>query len=344
MINNKNRNFDIIEEFVKELFKQQIKGIEMLEPYFTKAKSRKILIGDFLFKIEEKKYIVEVKSRFSSTYLNRTLEYMNSFSKDCLDIDSEVIKIVVVLDKIPESYKRIAHQKYQEISLFDISNVLYIINGNENLLLKLNGLINFSVENIIPQKPNIDFEIKETEYKIYKKDYIELLEGIEPGNDSAKKYEKLIGEIIKILFSDKLGLFFEQSRTEYGINIFDMICKIKNNVDDEFFTTIEKYFNSKYILFEYKNYDDLIGQGEIHSTEKYLYKTALRNVAIIITRRGINENGRRTIEGILRETGRLIIVLNDEDIKEMINLYNKNKEISIILENKLDELLVHIEK
>ena len=123
-----------------------------------------------------------------------------------------------------------------------------------------------------------------------------------------------------------------------------MICKIKNNVDDEFFTTIEKYFNSKYILFEYKNYDDLIGQGEIHSTEKYLYKTALRNVAIIITRRGINENGRRTIEGILRETGRLIIVLNDEDIKEMINLYNKNKEVSIILENKLDELLVHIEK
>ena len=49
-------------------------------------------------------------------------------------------------------------------------------------------------------------------------------------------------------------------------------------------------------------------------------------------------------KGILRESGKLIIVLNDEDVKEMIRIYEKGEKASTVLERKLDELLTTLEK
>ena len=88
----------------------------------------------------------------------------------------------------------------------------------------------------------------------------------------------------------------------------------------------------------------MIRQGQICTTEKYLFETALRKVAIIITRHGIDENGMRLAKGILRESGKLIIILNDEDIKEMIALYERGDKATCVLTKKLDEILTKLEK
>ena len=120
------------------------------------------------------------------------------------------------------------------------------------------------------------------------------------------------------MFSENLDLWDKQQVTSDGLNIYDLICKIKNNSDNEFFSTLENHFNSRYIIFEFKNYSKCISQREIYTTEKYLYETSLRNSAIIITRKGINNNGNKVIDGLLRSNKKLIIVLTDDDIKTMI--------------------------
>lgn len=174
--------------------------------------------------------------------------------------------------------------------------------------------------------------------------YIEKLSNIKEGKENAKKYEELLEEIIKDIFSDELMLFQSQYRTEDGINIFDMICKIKNGVNDDFFSIIEKFYKTKYILFEFKNYQTSIKQGQICTTEKYLFEAALRKVAIIISRHGIDENGKKLAEGILRESGKLIIVLNDTDLKRMIEFYIKGDKPTVVFTEKLDEILTRLEK
>lgn len=75
-----------------------------------------------------------------------------------------------------------------------------------------------------------------------------------------------------------------------------------------------------------------------------MFETALRKVAIIITRHGIDKNGMKLTKGILRESGKLIIVLNDEDVKEMISIYENGEKATTVLEKKLDELLTTLEK
>ena len=66
----------------------------------------------------------------------------------------------------------------------------------------------------------------------------------------------------------------EQKTTEENLYRFDMCCKIKNGVTQDFFDTICKYFSTKYIVFEFKNYEKPITQREIYTTEKYLYEKA----------------------------------------------------------------------
>lgn len=327
----------VTEEFVKCMFERlgfiQLKDDDLL-------KKPKIYIPDLLFEFKGKKYCIEVRKDFQPTpnLLTRIPEQFYEL------IEKEnVYGIIVILDKVPSEYKTLVRRNYN-VDIYDISNVLYLIYGYDDLQKKLNRIINFSLEGIIPKETNIEMNNQKVKIKTKNDNYVEQLNKIKEGQQDSKQYEELIEKIIKDIFSNELMLFEKQYRTEDGINIFDMICKIKNEIEDDFFSTIEKFYKTKYILFEFKNYTDVIRQGQICTTEKYLFETALRKVAIIITRHGIDENGMRLAKGILRESGKLIIILDDEDIKEMIALYERGDKATRVLTKKLDEILTKLEK
>ena len=107
---------------------------------------------------------------------------------------------------------------------------------------------------------------------------------------------------------------------------------------------MEDYFNSKYVVFEFKNYSKKITQKEIYTTEKYLYAKALRSVAIIITAKGFDENAMWATKGCLRENGKLIILLTSEDLIKMAEYKISQEDPSTYLLSKLDNLLIELEK
>lgn len=107
----------------------------------------------------------------------------------------------------------------------------------------------------------------------------------------------------------------------------------------------KNFFNTKYIVFEFKNYENKISQNEIYTTEKYLYDTALRKVAIIISRKGANDNALIAAKGCLRENGKLIICWSDNDLIRLMEIKDKGeKTVAEQLSNDLDELLIKLEK
>ena len=120
--------------------------------------------------------------------------------------------------------------------------------------------------------------------------------------------------------------------------------QLKNN---DFFVLIYGfiiYFRSKYIIFEFKNYKDVITQKEIYTTEKYLYAKALRCVAIIVSCNGSDENAKKAIKGTLRENGKLILNLSNRDLVNMLEYELNGNLASEYLYNVLDEMLIELEK
>lgn len=175
---------------------------------------------------------------------------------------------------------------------------------------------------------------------LYKK-----LEYIKPGVKEFQLYEKVCIEILKEVFGESLTLWAEQRKSNQGLYRFDLCCKIKHGENQEFFDTVKRYFNTKYIVFEFKNYAELITPKEIYSTEKYLYKTALRCVAIIIVRKGASERALTAARGCLRENGKLILCLSDEDLIQMMDIKLKEqRKPAEYLSDMLDDMLINLEK
>ena len=76
-----------------------------------------------------------------------------------------------------------------------------------------------------------------------------------------------------------------------------------------------------------------------------LYKTALRQVAIIISRRGCDSHAMQAAKGSLRESGKLILCLSDQDLLKMADMWKSgDPEPAQLLSDKLDNLLIHLEK
>lgn len=130
-----------------------------------------------------------------------------------------------------------------------------------------------------------------------------------------------------------------------GLYRFDLWCKIKHGIQPEFFDTVKNFFHTKYVVFEFKNYQEPITQKEIYSTEKYLYQKALRSVAIIVSRKGASEHALTAARGCLRENGKLSLCLSDDDLLKMLAMKNKREQSAAeYLAEMLDNMLITLEK
>ena len=231
------------------------------------------------------------------------------------------------------------------VEICDISNLLYLVEDNEEDKESLISLLSYSTQTVVPEP----FRLLSN--KVFKAPLIRLQYALinkliswDSKEHNSSEYEELCTKVVKFLFSDELSLWKEQKRSNDNMYRFDLICKIKDGQISGFWQAIEKFFNSKYVIFEYKNYKDQITQREIYTTDRYLYKKALRCVAIIISCNGADNNAQRAIRGTLRENGKLIISLDNKELIKMLQVKDSKGIPSDYLYDKLDEMLIDLEK
>lgn len=253
-------------------------------------------------------------------------------------------KIVLVFgNELDEQIKHIVKEKYN-IEIWDIENLLYLFREFPEINNEFIALLNYTINDIEPKSPKFNI-VNDNIEDISQNDLLVRLDRIIPGQAESSAYEHICVEILKYVFGENLSLWREQQKSNNGLYRFDLCCKIKHGDNHEFFDTLRDFFNTKYIVFEFKNYSNLITQSEIYTTEKYLYKTALRCVAIIISRKGADNNAIIASKGCLRENGKLILCLSDEDLHNLVDLKrSEEKPTAEVLSDMLDDMLINLEK
>lgn len=296
---------------------------------------------------ETKKYMCEIKFSSKISFSPRIFVY--NVNQLALRLNQGEVGMLITTALCSDKYRKEALDK--NIIILDISNLLFLIKPNSDLYQQFLELLDFSVADIIPVSPTIPYSFNKDTIKDDKAQeetelskWAEKFEQIEPGREDFHKYEKLCIKALKLLFSNFLSIWEEQQHSNDNLYRFDLICKIKNDISDDFFGTLNTYFNTRYIVFDFKNYTEQITQKEIYTTEKYLYDKALRKVAIIVSRNGIDENALKAIKGSLREQGKVILTLTDYDILSMIKMYYEGDNPTDYLSMKLDKLLIELEK
>lgn len=300
------------------------------------------------------------KSQFISPTTANSLLMDIVMRKKKQNISDDNLILLIVFSNIPSFQKDIIYEKYS-IIVWDIGNLVFYCKGNSFLLKLLSQITYFPIDYIEGQEskeavlakllllPKENEIISEVEKEISNTNkLIERLKFCKAGNKDSRKYEIVCEEIIRILFeSNYFNILTSQHKTRDKYFRMDLIGALKINQDNDnnmhpLWQMLVQHYNSHFIVFEFKNYSKLIDQNLIYITEKYLFDAALRNVAIIISRKGFSKSAEFAAQGSLKEHGKLILNLTDEDLIKM--LYLKSDEAADYILQKLENFLMSISK
>ena len=166
------------------------------------------------------------------------------------------------------------------------------------------------------------------------------LRGIAKGKAGWRLYEDHCERILKYLFPADLSGWHKQRRTDDGLNRFDYICRIRPTTD--FWKFLIDHLGSRYVLFEFKNYRGRVKQGQILTTEKYLLDKGLRRVAVVFTRDGADKSAIAMAQGAMREHGKLMLIVSDEQICRLLQMRQAGEDPTDFLFELIDDFLLSL--
>ena len=310
---------------------------------------------DFIISNESGKKIVEVKEDrsecISRIVLSEAVEQVRMYGNICEKFYNECVQsILVVSCFVSNDVKKKYYEKYN-VLIIDISNLIYLVQDDDNMMKQLIECVHYDISSINPEEIlNISFlktnnNVGDGLCQCSKAiEFINKLESLPYGkiNNSDKEYEKLCTDIINYLFKSDFTKMIDQHSTDDKMFQMDLICGLKGT--SEFWKNLIQHYNTRFVVFEFKNYEEEISQNLIYVAEKYLYDATLRNVAIIISRKGFSNNAHKAANGILTENKKLVIDLSDEDIIAMLRMKADKEDASDYMLDKLEEWLMSISK
>lgn len=305
--------------------------------------------------VEYKTYKSQIVSPSAAVSLLNTV-VMKKINQD---ISQKDIVLLLVFSKIPTFQKDEIYKRYQ-IIVWDIENLVFYSKDNPILLKQLSQITYFPID-YVEGKPSkeaekveltqiniVDKIVYEAEKEDEANELIKRLQACKLGKKYSGEYEDVCEEILRFLFeANYFNRLTRQHKTKDEHFRMDLIGALKINQNKEesmhpLWQLLVQHYNSHFVVFEFKNYAKEIDQNLIYITEKYLYDSALRNVAVIISRKGFSKSAKFAAEGCLKEHGKLVFGIKDEDLIEMLRL--KSDKAADYLLDKLEELLMGISK
>lgn len=167
--------------------------------------------------------------------------------------------------------------------------------------------------------------------------YLAEIKAITPGKEGWSTYQKLIGRLLELLFCPPLGSPLGEKNDFEKVNRRDLI--FANHVSDGFWAAIRQRYAADYILVDAKN-GARVKKSDVLQIANYLKPHGLGQFAIIVGRNGVE----RGVPAVLKEQwafhGKMIIVLNDRDLEEMVLAYGSGREQTQVLSDKIQDFRI----
>jgi len=248
----------------------------------------------------------------------RQVEYLRNSNFDVLIITYDIEN-----DKLfARNFKRIQLGKDLSTRSYQVYSIQYFAND------EIRDGDNSFIKNHLDE----DF-IFEQKSKSVTDSFSSRLDSCSCGIDSWKSYENICAGIIDYLFSKSFRNYVRvvQSRSENGLDVKDLV--IPNRSELPFWKEIRTDYSARNIVFEFKNYCEPIGKDQLIQISNYLKKKTYGRFAVVFCRKGLSKNGEEEQKELLRDDDKMIIVLSDQEVKDLINIKNSSGSPETILEN-----------
>ncbi len=267
--------------------------------------------------------------------------------------------ILIVSGRVDDAHRAWIDQQF-DISVWDGQQLKLLANSDDRLLAELQafdeGTKQLEAERVARQsstiyEPSAAQQI-EAEENIPREStgeaFIARLAATPFGQPGAKEYERICIEIIDYLFGNYLVDARPQSRTEDGLDIFDVVYRVRPA--HSFWDTLTRDFRARVIMFEFKNYTSPVGSKQVYTTERYMSASAMRPICFLVSRLPAHDHAELAAFGAMRETGKLLIFLSDKDLVMMLRFRDAEmaalraggtvgEDPSVVLDQKIYQFL-----
>ena len=278
-------------------------------------------------------------------WLIRALDHVEFFVHGT---ENHTIHLITSARVTPEQFTALGRSG---IVVLDFDDIYSLAEGDPNLLQRLDAILRRSVgagssdvtrTDVRARNARVPFTVgvrraAEKPGHVLCRD----LKSVKTGQKAYAHFERAIGSCLRYLFDGQLTDWTKQLELHDKLRL-DLAARIVG--DHRFWVDLRTDFNSRYVVFECKNYRNAITQEQVYSTEKYLYKAALRSVAILISPCEPNPGAMKAIRGAIREHGKLMIPITRDDVCTMLHAKDAGSEPYAVLTDKMNELLLRLDR
>ncbi|MGB8217044.1 MAG: hypothetical protein WCE94_07060 [Candidatus Methanoperedens sp.] len=269
--------------------------------------------------------------QYDISFKRNTFKIVRFGEKDEIDVknvecqrqeDKETIIISSTL--IPDATKKM-YEKDAEIHLMDINSFFSLIKQN---VMDTDELIEDVIYPFLKDK----LKDKEIDTRLYQaQKLLSKLKNCPTGLKGWREFEDICIDIIGFAFRDSFRNFKIKIQSRDSANL-DRRDAIVQNTGKDFWEELRSDYDAKNIVFEFKNLTEEFSKDALIQTSDYLKKESLGKVGIIFSRKGQSGVGYEEQKNLLIHDKKLILILNENDLIDLVNKKLRNEEPEKILE------------
>jgi hypothetical protein len=170
--------------------------------------------------------------------------------------------------------------------------------------------------------------------------YKQRLRELPIGTDGWKDYESLVREVLPFLFKGHFTGFRSQITQGSGDRL-DFVCR--NEGQHRFCRSILQDHGAKYVVFEAKN-RSVPRVDHLRQLDAFLTPATTGGFGILLTRQPPRQSQwlHKRLGDLLKEKGKMLIVLYDDDVLEMLDMRMCLLEPMDYLEERYDYFRMHM--
>lgn len=150
-----------------------------------------------------------------------------------------------------------------------------------------------------------------------------------------REYERICTAILTYIFAPDLAAPDIQSRSDDGLDIIDAIFPIRSNQPP--WSLVRSEYRTRFVVAEFKNYCDPIGQAQVESIAQYLWRPAQRFFGLLVSRQDPSPNAIARRRRKWLEEEKCIVFLTDDDLCEMLQLREAQLQPFDVVDAQLED-------
>lgn len=167
--------------------------------------------------------------------------------------------------------------------------------------------------------------------------YIQRIGSIAAGRDDWRAFEVWCADILTDIFKPDLGPPDRQNRTDDGLDIMDAIFPIRTGNPP--WSQVRAEFATRFVVGEFKNFVDPIGQKQVESIAQYLWVGAKRQFGILVSRASPSAPALAQRRRAWIDQQKMIVFVTDQELIEMLQVREAGGEPYETLDAQVEEFL-----